>query len=131
VLEVGAGDSSVAAILYARGYSLHGLEITDASAAMLAYPERWADYGGRLTVADARSLHRGDASVALLVASLGDAYNLPEAWKEISRVMKPGGEVLFTVRTLAGQAVGRSPFPLDLLRLALSARFLFLPSASR
>ena len=33
--------------------------------------------------------------------------------------------------TLSGQPVGRSPFALGLLRLALSARFLFLPGPSR
>jgi len=112
VLEIGAGNSSVAAILYARGYQLDGLEITDSSAPMLAHSERWADYGALLNIADARSLNRKDASVALLVSSLGDAYNLPDVWKEISRVLAPGGEVLFTIPSFQWAARfrdGRSP----------------------
>ena len=97
ILEIGAGDSSAAAILHARGYLLDGLEITDASAVMLAYSERWVSSGCKLSIADAHSLPREDGSVALLVAGLGDAYNVPEVWREISRVIEPGGKVLFTI----------------------------------
>jgi len=97
ILEVGAGDSCVASILHERGFRLGGLEITDASPAMLAYSERWAAYGAKLGIADAHSLHCADKSVSLLVASLGDSYNLPEVWAEIARVTEPGGAVLFTV----------------------------------
>jgi SAM-dependent methyltransferase len=97
VLELGAGDSCAAAILHARGYLLNGLEITDASASMLAHSRRWEACGATLALSDATSLNREAASVALLVASLGDPYNLPEFWREAARVTKPGGVVLFTV----------------------------------
>lgn len=97
VLEIGAGNSSVAAILHARGYLLNGLHITDASAKMLAYSECWETYGATLAISDGCSIDREDATVALLVASLGDPYNVPEFWVEVCRVIEPGGAVLFTV----------------------------------
>lgn len=97
VLEVGAGNSCAAAILHARGYSLNGLEITDASSRMLAHSEGWRRFGASLTICDARSIKRSDASVGLLIASLADPYNDPAFWAEIQRVVRPGGTVLVTI----------------------------------
>jgi ubiquinone/menaquinone biosynthesis C-methylase UbiE len=95
-VEVGAGASSVAALLHARGYSLVGLLITDASAAMLRYSERWIDLGASMLVCDASRIGATNEAYSLLIASLGDPYNTPSFWAEAHRVVKPGGRVLFT-----------------------------------
>ena len=97
ILEVGAGNSCVAAILHARGYQLNDLDITDASAPMLAHSERWKTCGAVLAISEARSINRADGTLGLLVASLGDPYNVPEFWLEVCRVIRPGGAVLFTI----------------------------------
>lgn len=96
IVEVGAGDSAVAALLHARGYGLEGLAITDASAAMAAHSDRWRAEGATVSVTPAQNLGGSDNRFAMLVSSLGDPYNIPEFWREARRVLKPGGRLLFT-----------------------------------
>jgi hypothetical protein len=113
-MEIGAGDSCAAAILHSRGYKISGLTITDGSKRMLAHSFRWQREGAKLLECDAYSIHGKDESVALLVASLGDAYNEPRFWHEVHRVMSPAGVVLFTLPSFQwairfrGAAAGRS-----------------------
>lgn len=97
ILEVGAGDSAVAAILYEKGLPLAGLELHDASEKMLAYSRKWQQHGVSTVVSDACSILKEDSSVSLLVASLGDPYNTPVFWAEAARVVRPDGLVLFTL----------------------------------
>lgn len=96
IVEVGAGDSAVAALLHARGYGLEGLAITDASAAMAAHSNRWRAEGATVSVIPAQNLGGSDNRFSMLVSSLGDPYNTPEFWREAHRVLKPGGRLLFT-----------------------------------
>lgn len=96
VLEVGAGDSLVAEIAQERGLTLSCLTISDASSMMLAYSLKWEKKGAKLLIADARCLRLQEDSLDLLIASLGDPYNNSEFWQEVHRVLKPGGEVIFT-----------------------------------
>lgn len=95
-VEVGAGDSCVAAILHARGYALNGLYLTDASEGMLRHSQRWIEHGARTSICDARSIARDYKAVSLLVSSLGDPYNDAGFWNQAARIMKPGGRLLFT-----------------------------------
>lgn len=97
ILEVGAGDSTVAAILHARGRSLAGLELQDASPRMLEHSRRWGAMGANLVVAEAHRIARPDSSVSLLVSSLGDGYNTRKYWLEAARVVRPGGRAVFTL----------------------------------
>lgn len=116
VVEVGAGESSVAAILHARGYVLDILEITDASPAMLEYSRQWQAFGATLRVVDARSLDYRDASVPVIVAGLGDAYNAPTFWAEVARVLAPGGRLIFTLPSFEWAAryrQGQGATPID------------------
>ena len=63
---------------------------------MLAYSAAWFRRGARPVIADALRLPIRSACFGLVVASLGDAYNDPQFWSEVSRVLQPGGVVLFT-----------------------------------
>jgi ubiquinone/menaquinone biosynthesis C-methylase UbiE len=94
--EVGAGDSALAAWLAKRRHPLTNLLLTDASAAMLAYSERWARDGARLAVAPATALPVSDESLDLIVASLADPYDESAWWSEVSRVLTPSGRVVLT-----------------------------------
>jgi SAM-dependent methyltransferase len=96
-LELGAGNSAVAAWLHANGYSLKMLEITDASEAMLSHSKRWISLGATLKVVDANALPYGDSSFDCVVASLADPYNLPTMWHAIARVLKPQGRAIVTL----------------------------------
>ncbi|MFM9977857.1 MAG: methyltransferase domain-containing protein [Sphingomonadaceae bacterium] len=96
VVEVGAGDSAVAALLHARGYGLAGLTITDGSAAMAVYSDRWRTQGATISISRAENLGGVSGRFAMLVSSLGDPYNTRDFWREAHRVLKPGGRLLFT-----------------------------------
>jgi SAM-dependent methyltransferase len=95
-VDVGAGDSLLAAALHEQGSGMDGLLIADAAAAMLEYSKRWAAHGARLAVARADQLPVKDGSVSFLLASLADPYDDAALWEEIARVLEPGGQALVT-----------------------------------
>src|SRR4051812_29449717 len=86
-VEVGAGDSSIAPIFQSRAATLNGLHITDASAAMLQHSRKWESLGATLRIQDATSLAYDEGSVSLVVASLGDPYNVLSFWRETERIL--------------------------------------------
>jgi ubiquinone/menaquinone biosynthesis C-methylase UbiE len=94
--DVGAGDSALAAYLAQTGHSLRPLRITDKSPRMLEYSRRWEAFGAELLVAPAERLPFRDGSISLMVASLGDPFNLPEFWHEARRVLADGSMAVFT-----------------------------------
>ncbi len=96
ILETGAGRSVVAEILADAGRSMTGLTITDDSPSMLEYSREWSRRGVTLQVASATHLPFNREDVELLVASLGDPYNVPEFWREAARVVVRHGCVIFT-----------------------------------
>jgi ubiquinone/menaquinone biosynthesis C-methylase UbiE len=96
VYEVGAGDSALAPLLARRWRSLQRLVITDASAQMLSYSEKWSKLGASLVTTPAEALPVKDDSVSLLVASLGDPFNTSAFWQEVARVLRPSAPVIFT-----------------------------------
>ncbi len=95
-MEVGVGKSLLAPAWRARGGRAGDLILVDSAPAMLAYSDEWRSAGARLVLADACSLPFQDGSVDILVASLGDPYNLPSFWHEVARVLRSGGSALFT-----------------------------------
>jgi len=96
LLDVGAGDSLLAELLTERGRSLNQLLITDANPAMLMHSARWCQFGARTAIVAADELPVRDGEAGLLVSSLGDPYNELDFWREVARVLAPGGQVLFT-----------------------------------
>jgi SAM-dependent methyltransferase len=96
VCEVGVGKSALAPIVRKGKVSLRRLLLIDSSPSMLSYSLEWRDAGAHPLLADASRLPMGDLTIGLLVASLGDAYNVPDFWREIARVLVSGGEAIFT-----------------------------------
>jgi SAM-dependent methyltransferase len=93
-LEVGAGDSLLAPLLYGR--DLSRLVVSDLNPGMLAYSRKWQSAGVHLLVADASHLPLPDHAIDLLVASLGDPFNTEEFWREAGRLLSQSGAILFT-----------------------------------
>jgi SAM-dependent methyltransferase len=96
IVDVGAGDSIVGELFDRRKKSLRRLTLLDASPDMLRHSERWISRGARPLIADATTLPLGDASVALLVASLGDPFNKRPFWERVTRVLRPRGFAIYT-----------------------------------
>ena len=94
--EVGPGRSALIRTMARDDLDLNKLVLLDRSPRMLAYSAAWFRRGARPVIADALRLPIRSACFGLVVASLGDAYNDPQFWSEVSRVLQPGGVVLFT-----------------------------------
>lgn len=94
--EVGAGASVLAELLVRSGQGLRDRIISDSSLSMLQHSKRWMAEGLRAVVCRAESLPLRNSSLSLLISSLGDPYNEPSFWQEVSRVLRPGGCSLFT-----------------------------------
>jgi SAM-dependent methyltransferase len=80
---------------------------------MLAYSDEWRLAGAHLVLADACSLPFPDGSIDVIVASLGDPYNLPAFWGEVARVLRSGGRALFTAPASEWATRFRAPECLD------------------
>lgn len=94
--EIGPGRSLVAKQLLERGQPVNRLVLVDVSPRMLGHSKHWAARGAPLVVGDALRLPLRSVSVEAVVSSLGDPYNGRAYWREISRVLRPGGLSLFT-----------------------------------
>ncbi len=90
VVDVGCGTGRWTAPLGAVGIDL--------SPAMLAVASRKPLLRGRLAVADAAALPIASASAALALCTLtlGHLLRQVSAWKELSRILQPGGTLLLT-----------------------------------
>jgi ubiquinone/menaquinone biosynthesis C-methylase UbiE len=93
--EIGAGLSILAPEAEAVG-SLSRVALVDHSPAMLSYSAHWIANGARAVLAEADATGLTASSASLIVSSLGDPYNKPRFWTEVSRVLTPGGVCLFT-----------------------------------
>jgi ubiquinone/menaquinone biosynthesis C-methylase UbiE len=96
ILEVGAGRSTVAPILPEQGVLLTRLTLLDQSARMLAYSRDWEQKGARLLLGNACHTHLPEQSFRLVASALGDPYNCSAFWREVARLLEPGGVCLFT-----------------------------------
>jgi len=96
VCEIGAGKSLIAEILFEANQELSGLVLVDESHSMLAYSERWRRAGVKLELASAMDLACASESFDAVASCLGDPYNTPSFWREVHRILRPGGKCLFT-----------------------------------
>lgn len=95
--EVGPGMSLVADLLnHQDTAALARLILVDSSPSMLRYARPWVPAGAHLLLGSAFMLPIASESVQLVVASLGDPYNTAPFWKEVCRVLRPGGSFVFT-----------------------------------
>ena len=94
---MGAGRSIVAPIMAAEMLPLENLVLLDQSPAMLEHSQKWKDHGAKLMIRDASNTGLPAGSIQLIVSSLGDPYNDPEFWQEVSRLLDDDGICLFTI----------------------------------
>jgi hypothetical protein len=95
LVEVGPGMSILAPEAAAVG-ALSRVIMLDTSPDMLSYSSRWLTGGARSVVASADATGLSSGTASLIVSSLGDPYNSPLFWREVARLLNPGGRCLFT-----------------------------------
>lgn len=95
VLEIGAGDGSLTALLLEAGHEVH---VTDPSAdAVAALAERHP--GVRTSVATAERLPNADQSVDVVVCTSFAQFTADASLAEFARVLKPGGYLALASNT--------------------------------
>ena len=95
VLETGAGHSIVSDWLHDTGKHVSIFIATDVSLRMLGNSPR-SESSSVYCLCDARQLPFADDSVDVIISSLGDPYNSADFWREVARVLSPGGHIAFT-----------------------------------
>ena len=96
VCEVGAGRSIIPDLVPDWAERLRELVLVDASPEMLAHSAAAIQQGAVPQIADARDLPFPAKRFDLVIASLGDPFNDRAFWREVRRVLAPGGACLFT-----------------------------------
>ena len=102
VLDAGCGSGRYLQALKTRGAFVVGMDL---SAAMLT---RARELTGRVTRGDLRALPFDDGTIDVVVCALalGDIAELDDALREIARVTRAGGCVIYSVVHPAGEAAG-------------------------
>lgn len=95
VCEIGPGRSILAEKMDEAGEDLSGMVLVDSAPEMLRWSACWVDRGAHAEVADATALPFRANSIDLLVSAMGDAYNTPAFWSEVSRVLTIGGRGMY------------------------------------
>lgn len=95
LVEIGPGLSALAPEASATG-ALSRVILVDNSTGMLSYSRRWTSGGARSIIASADATGLASRTASLIVCSLGDPYNSPLFWREVMRILEPGGACLFT-----------------------------------
>jgi SAM-dependent methyltransferase len=94
-LEVGAGQSLLGELVDGASLEIERLLLLDRSIEMLSYSRRYAGFSD-LVVSDVCQLPFREKSISLIVAALGDPYNVDAFWLEVARCLTTGGRCLFT-----------------------------------
>jgi SAM-dependent methyltransferase len=108
LVEVGAGLSMLAPEADEQGF-LDRVVLVDSSPTMLSHSKRWIGRGAHGLVAPAEGTGLPDRSAALIVSSLGDPYNDAAFWREVARLLAPGGQCLFTTPSFEWASAFRRP----------------------
>lgn len=131
LVEVGPGLSILAPEAEAVG-GLSRVILVDSSPKMLSYSTPWVARGARSLVASADATGLPSGTVSLVVSSLGDPYNHAEFWREIARLLKPGGTCLFTMPSFQWSSIFRSDSERDFAEFERADGVrLFMPSHVR
>jgi SAM-dependent methyltransferase len=106
LVEMGPGLSILAPEAAAAG-ALSQVILVDSSPCMLSYSNRWIANSARSILASADATGLPSQTVSLVVSSLGDPYNYPGYWREVARLLKPGGTCLFTTPSFEWSSIFR------------------------
>jgi hypothetical protein len=111
-VDVGCGDSVMAEALERLGRQ-PPMALVDGSERMLKHSAHWSRKGVRLLVAPSEALPFEDGTAGVLTCSLGDPFNTPAFWSEVSRVLPAGGRALYTTPSFEWAQSFRRQSPLD------------------
>jgi len=127
ILEVGAGCSLVYEV--APQFANRTI-VSDVEPTMLTYSARLATVRRRLLVVmSATRLAVKNGGVELIVASLGDPYNVEPFWRECARTLTSGGRVAFTTPSFSWSEGFRPDTEADVAEFELAdGREVALPS---
>jgi SAM-dependent methyltransferase len=131
-VDVGAARSVLMQLLLKRGHRFGDVLVLDSAPAMLEYSRQFQGAGALLTVADATLLPLRSNAASLIVASLGDAFNTENFWKEVARCLRPGALCIFTTPAYEWAKSFRQSASDECENLAYfqlaDERFLYVPS---
>jgi len=96
-LDVGCGRSVLAQELLSRNTHWRRLVLADDAPGMLAHSRVFCGESVELMLATGSALPLDDASIDVATAFMGDPFNTPETWRELARVIRPGGLALLTM----------------------------------
>lgn len=97
ICEAGSGRSAVCELFEEHGRRPGQLTLIDSSSSMLAHSAKWRTMDNAThVIADACGLPLRRNSIGTLVASLGDAFNVEQFWREANRVLQTEGRAYFT-----------------------------------
>jgi SAM-dependent methyltransferase len=119
VLDAGAGRSLVAELMLQEHQTLQDLVALDSSPHMLSFSNGFRSRGIGLLLGDCRRMPLSDESFDIVVSILGDPYNGREFWREVRRVLEPGGVAIFTTPAYDWAVAFRSATALDVAEFVL------------
>jgi SAM-dependent methyltransferase len=106
--EVGAGKSLLLEFLSETSQRRNHIMVTDASPSMLRYSEEFLDISADKVVSSAFDVPLPSNSVAVILSSLGDSYNISTFWQEARRLVRPLGWLIYTTPSYEWSSVFRS-----------------------
>jgi len=122
-LDVGCGRSVLVQALIVRNVRRRRLVLADEAPGMLVHSDDFRGESVELIAASSATLPLFDASIDVATAFMGDPFNTPETWRELARVVRPGGLALLTVpsfewastfrTTSVGERVGAALFVVE------------------
>jgi SAM-dependent methyltransferase len=91
-VELGAGRAIAPELLT----NWNQIILMDSSPEMLMHSQQFSNENVTMLIADSAATGLNDGVADLVLSSLGDPYNSPALWMEIARILKPGGQAIFT-----------------------------------
>src|ERR1700730_6849973 len=94
--EIGPGKSLLAEFMSLGEFRSARLLLIDSSPSMLEHSKAFSVPGQTPIIGAATALPLKQDSTDFVASFLGDPYNVSKFWREVFRVLKPGGQFFFT-----------------------------------